>query len=417
MFLTKLLTQLWFGLAVWAPFAGPKPAQDDQSRLYKEAYALILKEEWAAAEKQFSEYVNQFPKSGWVDDATFWICYSKDKGRLPDEASFQCYRDFIRQFPGSEWADDARRNLVILGKRLARNGQPEFLSQAESMAEDDDYSDSPESEMLAMLASLGEVDDERSRKLLFRYLEQSRDEHLRARIVLLMEEIHGPEVEKKLMDLVLNDPSLEVRENAVHILIDKRGEKTKKFLMEIAASKDAPRRLRMEVISHLGEWEFPGRVAYLKKIIVQENDSEIAEEAMHALGEIGSQEAIDGLFELFEKLPSHGMKEEILDALGDTESPEVLSFLIKLAATEQDPQMAKMAVRAIGEFDENKALPALDHVISSNLDWSVKIAAVYTLGEFETLRAVKALQDLLDKEANLGLRRAAVARIGRYGPG
>ena len=387
-------------------------AQDNADALYRKAYGFILKESWAEAEESFGQFLGKFGDSHWADDADFWICYAKDKGRLPAEASFECYREFLRKWPGSEWCDDARRNLVVLSKRLARDGKPEYLVKAESLVDESEHGGTPEDEVVYMLASLGELGDPRSLKVLFRYLDETKDERLRARLVLLLEDIDSPDATRKLIDMVRNDSSLEVRENAVHTLMSKEDQAGKDLLMEVAKSEKYPLNLRTEVISSL--YEMPGQATaeLLRDLALSGGHEEIVDHALSALADMEDETATKALFEIFNKSQSNHMREKVLSALSQTEGPEALAFLTRLALDGKDPDLSEMAVHAIEGFDETKALAALDHILSSSADWRTKVAAAYTLGDFESKESLAILKKLLKTEPNLQIRLAAVSALG-----
>jgi TolA-binding protein len=47
--------------------------QDDGYKVYQQAYNLILDEQWNEASNAFKDMLQRYPKSAWVDDASF-IC-------------------------------------------------------------------------------------------------------------------------------------------------------------------------------------------------------------------------------------------------------------------------------------------------------------------------------------------------------
>ncbi|MCU0244498.1 MAG: hypothetical protein MUE80_07090, partial [Acidobacteria bacterium] len=133
---------LVFGLgAASAALAAEVPTgQEKDAIAYKQAYALVLEEKWAAAKTAMDEVVRQFPKSAWLDDARFWSCYALEKTGQAAETVFKCYQKFVEGNPGSEWADDAKSNMIRLAHALAKAGKPEYEAVIESFedaAEDD----------------------------------------------------------------------------------------------------------------------------------------------------------------------------------------------------------------------------------------------------------------------------------------
>lgn len=94
----------------------PASREDDRSdsgyALYKEGYALVLEEKYAAARKKFEELISKYPASSYTDDARYWTAYSlrnSDRGKAIEE-----YDKFIREHPNSTYFDDAVADLNAL---------------------------------------------------------------------------------------------------------------------------------------------------------------------------------------------------------------------------------------------------------------------------------------------------------------
>ena len=384
----------------------------EDTTLYKEGYSLILKEKWAEAEKAFAEFSQQHPDSSWRDDAAFWTCFARDKGRLSPPEAFTCYGDFLRQWPTSEWADDARRHLIILSKQLARGGKPEYLAKAKALIEHAEEAESPEDEILTMLSSLGELGDDRSRKAVLKYFDQAKGENLRAEIVLLFQEMPGPDVTAKLIDILKNDPAMEVRVNAAEALADRSDQKAQSALAEVARSSAYPSELRAEILERLADQPFPEMVNLLEELIRTEKNIEIAREAMEILGHLEDEGAAKALFKVFNETDQPHIKEAVIDAMGESESSEGLAFLTRIA-TGKDTELAGMAISAIENYDADKALPALTHIIAADVDWRIKTAAIYVLGDMESHESLPLLEDIMASFTEPSLRRATIEAVGK----
>ncbi len=397
-----------------AAFAGLNAADEQDNREYKRAYNLILEERWNDAERAFADFTASFSDSQWKDDAEFWICYAKHKGRLSAEESFRCFREFVERHPHSEWTDDALRTLVMLGKSLAETGRPEFLSEARAALKhnEEDETD-PDDELLAMLESVAERNPDRAAKVVFKYFDQAKDERLRAKIVALMEDIETAEVTQQLVKIVRGDASLKVREYAVEALVDRiESDLAREVLLDVARSDKYPAELREDVISELDDYDFPNKLELLRELVLRESDPNLVEEALDALAETETPEALAVLFQAYQATEDRDRREHILEAIADTESAEALTFINKIALTEQDATLAGQAVNQLEEFPEAMALSSLEHVLSGETSWRVKVAAVFSVGDFESERAVSLLADTLDRETHPEIRKAAIEALG-----
>jgi tetratricopeptide (TPR) repeat protein len=195
------------GTAFAAALATEDPAgQEKDAIAYKQAYALVLEEKWAAAKTAMDELVRQFPKSAWVDDARFWSCYALGQTGRDPEAVFKCYRKFVDENPGSEWVDEAKSNMVRLAHSLYRAGKPQYQTIIES------YEDAAEDDIkLTALYALQNIGDESALKTIVSIYDKASGSRLKSQIVFMLAEMESPEAVAKLRDIALRETDEEVR--------------------------------------------------------------------------------------------------------------------------------------------------------------------------------------------------------------
>src|SRR5438552_3266845 len=110
---TRLIMNILLVLALGA--MSHAVAQEGASKSYERAYGFILDEKWTEAQKALGEFIEKYPKSSSVPAAQYWHCYTRDKLGQNKETVFRCYEEFVKDYPKSKWADDARTNLVNIG--------------------------------------------------------------------------------------------------------------------------------------------------------------------------------------------------------------------------------------------------------------------------------------------------------------
>ena len=96
--------------------------QDKDTKAYKDAYRLVMDEDWGEAAQALDVFIRTYQQSAYVDDARFWRCYVKEKSEESLEEVFNCFQDFINTYPNSKWADDAKKKLITVASRLAKEG-------------------------------------------------------------------------------------------------------------------------------------------------------------------------------------------------------------------------------------------------------------------------------------------------------
>ena len=97
-------------------------AQTQDAKAYKQAYNLISQENWTAAAGSLGNFIANYPKSSYFDDAKFWRCYVNERLDQSLEAVFECYQAFIAAHPRSKWVNDAASNLIRIVGELVDTG-------------------------------------------------------------------------------------------------------------------------------------------------------------------------------------------------------------------------------------------------------------------------------------------------------
>jgi len=107
-------------------------SQTADTEAYQKGYNLILEENWKTAIEEFSSFAKKYRSSQWIDDASFCHCYAMEKSDGGKRA-FECYSVFVNNHKSSKWIDDAKSNMIRLGRRLAKQGYPEYEAIIQSM--------------------------------------------------------------------------------------------------------------------------------------------------------------------------------------------------------------------------------------------------------------------------------------------
>jgi len=401
----SLMTALTIGGLL---LAAATTGNDRVDRDYKNAYGLILEERWTDAENAFATLVRDHPGSRWHDDAAFWICFAKQKGRLSAEESFRCYRAFLAEHPHSEWRDDAARNMVLLGRGLAEQGRPEFLDEARAILEDSHGHDEPDNELMAMLESVAERDPERATQIVFTYFDKSTDARVRAQIVALLYDLESEVVTRKLIEILETDPSDHVRLEAIEALSDRRDSgPARDALLAVVGSEAYDNELRAHALYALEDFDMTDKTAMLETIILGTDDDHLFHAALEVLHHDAAN-SVTPLIALYEKTEDRERRGRLLHAIADSESAAAMTFLTKLAMNSDDPEVAAMAVHAFEAFPTDMAIATLEQLLESEAHWRVKVAAAYTIGHQEGPGGVASLSRIIARETHPEILRAAI---------
>ena len=325
----------------------------DSAQAYRRGYNLVLDEDWQGAIAAFDQLVERYPESDWVDDAAFWHCYARQQLGEAAAELFDCYQRLLERYPRSEWQDDARRAMVRLAKELDREGRPEYREKVSDFGQGEDAD-----RLLAILVALGEIGDERSVHVILERLDSTDDEQLRARIVEALDDVESELALGKLQELLVGDPSENVRLAALETLADHDDFHSAPLLRDIVKDPKQPVRMRLEALDKLGDDEPPGLLHFLKEIAVGDNDA-LAMEAIDEIGDAETEEAVRILVEIMGESPDYQRRIEVLDALEDLEYDSAVAALLEVARNDPDPRMRIEATESLGDMETEQARDAL----------------------------------------------------------
>jgi HEAT repeat protein len=385
--------------------------QEESARAYREANKLILEEKWGDAIRSFQSLTQKFPKSDWVDDADFWICYATERTEPSPEKAFECYQRFLQTRPKSEWVNDAKLNMVRIAHQLAKLGKTEYEQKIRPFRDTGDQE--VESAVLIALLDMG---DEGSLAAVLARLDQIPKEEVRSKVVRqLGDHSQSPKVMAKLVELARKDSSVRVRRSAVQALAENKSQESITILRDIALSNDAVA-VRKAALEELGDIETRKTeiIAVLKKIALSDPNMSLAESALDSLKDLKGAEALQALQALYSEAKTAELRRAVIRALGDREEDRhsALQFLIKAATSDSDPNVRRAAVSSIGDMDTREALEALKGLVSTNSDLETRDAVLRALGDYESDGVIEILVAFIKTEKDARLRRSAARALG-----
>lgn len=386
--------------------------QEESARAYREANKLILEEKWGDAIRSLQGLTQKFPKSDWVDDAEFWICYATERIEPSAEKAFECYQRFLQARPKSEWVNDAKLNMVRIAHQLAKSGKTEYEQKIKPFRDTGDHE--VESAVLVALLDMG---DEGSLAAVLARLDQIPKEEVRSKVVRqLGDHTQSPKVMAKLAELARKDSSVRVRRSAVHALAESKSQETINMLKDIALSNDvvAVRKAALEELGNIetGKAEIIG---VLKRIALSDPNKSLAESALDSLKDMTGAEALQALQALYSETKTAELRRAVIRALGDREEDRhsVLQFLIKAATSDTESIVRRAAVSSIGDMETREALEALKGLVNSNSDLETRDAVLRALGDYEESDGViEILVAFIKTEKDARLRRSAARALG-----
>jgi tetratricopeptide (TPR) repeat protein len=99
---------------------------DPAAKSLRQGRDLIEDEKWPEAEKNFKDWIANYPKNKNVDAAHYWLAFSlKKQGRWQD--ADRALEQLIKEYPKSSWKDDAQAMRLEMAPQL---GNQTTINQA-----------------------------------------------------------------------------------------------------------------------------------------------------------------------------------------------------------------------------------------------------------------------------------------------
>jgi HEAT repeat protein/beta-lactamase regulating signal transducer with metallopeptidase domain len=204
----------------------------------------------------------------------------------------------------------------------------------------------------------------------------------------------------------LKDPDKEVRETAMHALVQMRDPSIFEPLLQ--ALKDGSPDVREQAAFGLGQMRDKRAVQPLIAAAKDEN-ADVREQAVFALGQLRDPAAVDGIAAAVKDVNAD-VREQAVFALGQLRDRRAVDPLIS-ALKDTSPDVREQAAFALGQIRDARAVDALVVAVKDpNKD--VREQVVFALGQIRDPRAIDALTTAL-KDQNAEVRKQAAFALGQ----
>jgi HEAT repeat protein len=205
--------------------------------------------------------------------------------------------------------------------------------------------------------------------------------------------------------------AVELQRAAVEAIGERSEGESLALLKKIA--KSHPRgEVRDEALERLGD--LPDQLPFLVELAADRNESiQFRRNAIEAIGESETGDAIPALIRLFETSNSRELKEEIIDRIADSaDRTTAIHFLLAAARNDPDREVRDSAIDALSDLDDESAVDALTQSYDTARDEETKEDILEALAEADSTRALQKLMSVARGDSSLKLRRRAIALIG-----
>lgn len=367
------------------------PYADPADSLYRLGRQAVADADYRAAAKLFKDVVDKYPKSDKAGEALYWRAWAlnrlgsdrRSKSDLDDALS--AIDQLQKNYAKTPSATDAASLRAQIRSAQANLGDAraavEVTSEAKGLGQARGCTASKDDEEMRMAAleglmTMNATDAVPILKDVLKQKDPCRVE-LRKRAVWMLSTKRGDDVAQTLLEVASNDPSADVRGEAVQWLAQSRSELAIPMLDSILKSgRDED--IRKKAIFALSQFSKDPRAgAALKRAAEDDKMSkDIRTEAIFWLGHSKTVD-LDFFKTLFRKTNNPDLRQNIIFAVMQTNRPEAATWLLDLARDKSfDVEIRKDAIFQLSQrkqldlqqlsalYDESKAEPEIqEHIL------------------------------------------------------
>ena len=416
------------------PWAQGDPADS----LYRVAREALNRGEYRRAAQTFNELTRRFPNSSYAYVSGYWEAYSRYRIGTTDElkTAERVLQTLASRSAPSGTRDDTDVNGLRTRIRgaLAVRGDGEFVEKIEGIASGAGTSCDREDLLVRVeaLNALSQMDAAAALPIFRRVLER-KDEclvELRRRAVFMLARRGDNEATNLLITAAKNDPSVDVRVNAIEYLPRMSGEASLTALEEILRTsddervqraavralmssdsprartslrslierKDASETMRMQAIDAYNKDRSTAEdAAYLRSLYGKVENERLKSSIISAVARIGGKENQDWLASVVRNTnETSQIRSTALDRL--SRSPDLsVADLARMYEAADSRSMRERLINALANRKEPEATDKLIEIAKGGTDPDMRRLAINYLSRKNDPRTTKLLMELIEK--------------------
>jgi len=474
------------GLMLAAPVLADR--EDKERELFEQAQREMNRNSYEKAAELFFQVGSDFPDSKLAADALYWEAFARYRlgGESELRRAVAALENLRITYPEAQAQRDAEELLARLEGVLAEQGDSEAAArlyhrvQAITSELDDVYilgddarvlrrdemladihvlpdgdlgrsfvmsdgspvmlvrgPDDEDDVRLAALNALMHMDEDKALPILRKTLARRGEgtERLRERALMILAQIGNEEAEDLLVEIVREDPDMEMRRAAVLWLANVSEDKAFEAVEAILAEEGAGELVENAVFV-LSHHDTPRAQRLLREMALDESASRRARErAILGIGRYSDEEDFEFLRDMYGRLDDPELRKLVLLSVGHIDEPETAAWLMDVALNEDETvenrsnalfwaarsgevdvaRLASVYERAPGKSAADRralreqilyllaqdggdeAVDKLIEIVRAEEDAKLRLKAVFWLGQLDDPRTVEVLEAIINQ--------------------
>jgi HEAT repeat protein len=396
--------------------------EDPADSLYRLARRAMADEDYDGAARVFLQLVERYPQSDYAGDALYYRAYSLFQlgARRDLHDAIASLDEQARDYPKASTRDDARTLRTRIEAAQARRGDADAAQQlarkADELGRETGCPSEDDDPRLAALQALMQMDAESALPILRQVLAKrgACSETLRKHAVFIVSQKQGDEGTSLLLDVARQDPSSEVRAEAIQWLGQSHSPRAVTALDSIAGSSTDEDILNKAVFA-LSQSHDDRAAAALRRIADDERKPmAVRKQAIFWYGQT-HRDAEDMRFlrDLFHRTRSEEIQESVIQAMAQAHTSEGTRWLLDLARDNSlSTDARKNALFWAGQNGaEVRQLVALYDEMRGQTE--IQNQLIFVFSQRRDREAVDKLMDIASNDPDKDLRKQAIFWLGQ----
>ena len=403
----------WSDLRVTAP--APWAPQDAADSAYRVARELFNRGEYGQAAQSFRALPTRYPNSAYAPEAAYYEAFSLYRigGTNELRQALAALEASKTKYPNAKSRTEMTNLATRIRGALARGGDAQAAAELSRTANEQGVTCDREEQAVQAEAmnALSQSDAGNVNELITRVLAR-KDEcsiPLRRTAVFLVSKRRDAQAVSILAGVARNDPSVDVKVEAIGVIGRLPNEEGVVVLEEMARSDDE--RVQRAAIRALVRHPSARARASVRNLIESENVSErVKSEALSAFNaDQATAEDVAWLRALYGKSTTTSMKARTLSAIVRVGGPDVDQWLVTIARDETQPsEIRATAMRRIGQ---TMPIPDLARLYDGATTQRFRSEIISVLGKRKEDAATDKLIDIIKNGTDPSLRRSAISAV------
>ena len=382
-------------------FVQSTQASDKAMKAFRVGRDLIEEERWQQAEKQFRDFLRDYPKHNQADAAIYWLAFTQKKQQHFSEAE-QLLVQLVNEYPKSSWVSDAKAlrleiapmvNNVAYVDSVISASQPALPSRAASRSVSVSTTAPVAQGQAPTPARSGQAGPAAQSPF-----EQFPAIAPTAPVAIGVGESFGGLTTVTIPGQASVNSGLseqdEIKAIALQSLMQSNPERALPYIAEILKNDSkASKGLKENAVRLLGQYRGPNATNLLLDLARNQSDSKLRRSAIYSLSNVEDDKVFDLLLDLATKSDDPEVAKTALRALATHRNQKAKDSINSLAANAKSPLIRRDAIFFLGERKDDASIDRLISIYDNDADPEIKKHAIYALSRSSN---PKARQKLLE---------------------